>query len=465
MKNADANSEEKWVPARLLSTAGIRNQMEQERRGASALLAVMSAVPDFTQALLAGMGAPRGTISTFTELRFKDVEDRTHIPDGAVVIQRGKKRWSCLVEIKTSGVPLASDQMTRYLDLAREHGFDGVLTVSNQIASDPTVLPYAVPKPKLRNLAVHHLSWWRVLTEAIVQHRFRGIADPDQAWLLGELIRYLDDEKSGATGFEGMGGEWVKVRESARNGTLRESDPEAEKIAKRWEEFAEYLCLHLSQELGVDVKHLRGRTPDPVERIADATKRLAADGTLECAMRVPEAVGPIRLEANLRTRLVTTSVEVEAPREGRPKTRINWLLRQLADAPDELRLDVRYSRLRSTCSELLRDCRGAPERLLLSEDPKREPRTFVLALSRGMGKKGGLKEGSFVAETRRQTTEFYRDLVQGLVSPPTRAPKIREDDKPEAAASVPDPSSGERQARREHAAGLDWLAELDSVRL
>jgi hypothetical protein len=73
-------------------------------------------------------------------------------------------------------------------------------------------------------------AWWRILTEAIVQHRFRGIDDPDQAWILGEFIRYLDDEKSGASGFEGLGQDWVRVRESARNETLRPSDAEA----KRW---------------------------------------------------------------------------------------------------------------------------------------------------------------------------------------------------------------------------------------
>jgi len=30
------------------------------------------------------------------------------------------------------------------------------------------------------------------MTEAIEQHRHRGISDPDQAWILGELIAYLD---------------------------------------------------------------------------------------------------------------------------------------------------------------------------------------------------------------------------------------------------------------------------------
>jgi hypothetical protein len=461
MGNADLSTQDDWVRARLLPTAGIRNQNEQEKRAASALLAVMSAVPDFCHGLLSGMKAPRGTVSTYTELRFKDGDQRTHIPDGAVIVERGKKRWGCLVEIKTSGVPLEAEQISRYLDLARDHGFDGFLTISNEINSDPDALPYSVDKRKLRGLTVYHLSWWRVLTEAIVQHRFRGIDDPDQAWILGELIRYLDDGKSGASGFEGMGQEWVRVREDTRNETLRAADPEAKTICGRWEQFAEYLCLHLSQELGVDVAHQRLRGASPDERISVATERLADDGVLDCSIRVPDAVGPIGVEANLRTRRVTTTVEIQAPKEGRPKTRVNWLLRQLKDAPADLRVDVRLARVRSTQSALLRDCRDAPERLLLGGDPKREPRSFVLALSRPMGKKGGRMDGSFIVETRRQTTEFYRDLVQGLMPPQTKAPKIREDEQktsePDEAAA---PARIEGEATREPDPSLPAPAEF-----
>ena len=432
---------EDWVSARLLPTAGIRNQGEQERRAASALLAVMSAVPDFCHGLLSGMGALKGKISTYTELRFKDEEEKLHIPDGAVVVERGKKRWSCLVEIKTNGAALEGEQVSRYLDQS---------------------LPYSVHKSKLKGLTVYHVSWWRVLTEAIVQHRFRGIADPDQAWILGELIRYLDDEKSGASGFGGMGGEWVRVRESARNGTLRASDPQAEAIAARWEQFVEYLCLHLSQELGVDVKHLRPRGKSPEERVAIATRRLASDGAFSSSIQVPDAVGPIGIEADLRARLVTTSVEVPAPKEGRPKTRINWLLRQLKDAPDDLRVDVRFNWVRATRSELLRDCSKSPELLVMEDDPRREPRTFVIALSKPMGKKDGRKEGSFVAETQRQVTEFYRDIVQGLVPPRTTAPRIQEEEEATESTTAPPPASekSEVMVRREHETNLQRLAEL-----
>jgi len=234
-------------------------------------------------------------------------------------------------------------------------------------------------------------------------------------------------------------------------------------IAARWEQFVEYLCLHLSQELGVDVKHQRPRGKSSEERIAAVTKRLADDGVLGCSIRVPDAVGPLGVEADLRTRRVSTSVEVPAPKEGRPKTRINWLLRQLGDAPDDLRIEVGFANVRTTRSELLRDCRDAPEKLLIGDDPKREPRSFVLAWAWPIGKKRGRSEGSFVAETRRQTTDFYRELVQGLMPPRTKAPKIREEEQtpvePVAiGASADDKTEGD--ARREREASLQRLAEV-----
>jgi hypothetical protein len=128
-----------------------------------------------------------------------------------------------------------------------------------------------------------------------------------------------------------------------------------------------------------------------------------------------------------------------------------------------LRVEVRLARTRSTQSMLLGDCRDAPQRLLLKDDPKREPRSFLLALSKPMGKKGGRMEGSFASEARRQTTEFYRDLVQGLVPPRTMAPRIREDEKAtvESQADATEvPEKSEAEARREHETSLQRLAQV-----
>ncbi len=455
---------EDWFPARLMPTAGIRGQEEQETRATSALLAVIRAVPDFGHGLLKDMKAPKGEISTFTEVRLRDKDGAAQIPDGAIIVERGQTRWSCLVEVKTGRARLDGSQTARYLTAARENDFDGLLTISNEIRTNTKSLPYTVDKRKLKSLTVRHFSWWRILTEAIVHHRFRGIEDPDQAWILGELIRYLDDEKSGATGFEGMGEEWVSVREGARQGTLRGANPEAKAVAARWEQFMEYLRLTLSQELGVEIRRQGGRSKNAQKRVDAAANRLADESTLEGGFTVPDAAGPLTIEATLAAGQVSAAVEIEAPRDlKRPRARVNWLLRQLKEARDDLRIDTQFVQTGTVTTQVLRDCRDDPDSLLLADDPKREPRSFTLVRSRAMGRKSGRGAGSFVAEVRGQVTDFYRDLVQDLRPPPTTAPKLPKEDEEVAVEQKAPPETSEGEARREQKASLGNIAQLVEI--
>ncbi len=324
-----------WHPARLIPTVGIRGQEEQERRATSSLLAVAQAVPEFGHALFGPLGAPKGRIRTFTEVQFKDLDGKACIPDGAVVVERGTKRFTLLVEVKTGDAELQPDQVSRYLDIARANGFDGVLTISNVITAQPTDSPVRVDGRKLRTTRLLHLPWWRVITEAVVQHRFRGISDPDQAWILGELIAYLDHEASGASGFTDMGSSWVAVRDAGHDGTLRVADSEPREVCERWDQFMEYLALGLAQDLGADVSVVRSRRQSAEQRVQGLVRVLADEGALVGSVRVPDAVAPLDLRVDLRARRTISSVTVDAPGDGRPLSRINWLLRQIPEASRE----------------------------------------------------------------------------------------------------------------------------------
>jgi hypothetical protein len=176
-----------WHAARLIPTVGIRGQEEQEKRATSSLLAVMRAVPEFGHALVGPLGAPKGRISTFAEVQLKDQAGKTHIPDGAIVVERGKTCWRCLVEVKTGTAELKDEQVNRYLDVARENRL--------------------------------------------------------------------------------MGENWVAVRNGAGDGTLRPSDAAVRDVADRWEQFVEYLCLGLGQDLGRDVRPVRLRKQTAAMRL------------------------------------------------------------------------------------------------------------------------------------------------------------------------------------------------------
>jgi hypothetical protein len=167
------------------------------------------------------------------------------------------------------------------------------------------------------------------------------------------VIAYLDHERSGASGFQDMGDQWVKVRNAAAHGTLRASDPEAREVAERWDQSVDYLCLGLGQDLGRNVRPMRPRKQTSDARLDAAAEGLAEAGTLQASFRVPDAVGPLTVQADLRTRQVSTSVVVEAPRDGRPQTRINWILRQLRQAPKDLRVDGRITEIAGPQEERL----------------------------------------------------------------------------------------------------------------
>jgi hypothetical protein len=159
---------------------------------------------------------------------------------------------------------------------------------------------------------------------------------------------------------------------------------------------------------------------------------------LEAAIRAPDAAGDVQLQADLRAKRVVTSVALDAPGDGRPATRVNWLLKQLKDAPDSLVIEASFANTRATTAGLLKDLREEPQRLLLDADPKRPPRAFRLALSGPMGAKRGKGERSFVLETRKQTIAFYRDLVQDVKRWRASAPKLPDEPRDTA---VTDPSS------------------------
>ncbi|MEN9222004.1 MAG: hypothetical protein Q6M04_06160, partial [Thermostichus sp. BF3_bins_97] len=221
------------------------------------------------------------------------------------------------------------------------------------------------------------------------------------------MIAHLLHDSSGVAELGDMGQSWVAVRDGARHNTLNLRQPEVEDIARRWEQFVHYVALTLTQQLGAAVTSDRMGKP-LAARIQETKEELVEQGTLSLGLRIPDAVGRLGLVADLRARIVTTSIEIAAPGDGRPTTRVNWMFRQLRHAPEDLRLEARFARTTRVTTCLLGAVRHDPKLVLLPDDPKRDPRAFHLSLARSMGVKKGSGPGSFITETRQQVIDFYR---------------------------------------------------------
>lgn len=221
-----------------------------------------------------------------------------------------------LVEVKTGSNNLEREQLESYLEICRREGFDGVLSISNEIAPIAGHHPVRVDRRRFGRLDLHHLSWLRLLSVATTVKEHRGVSDPDQAWILGELIRYLKYEGSGAGEFNDMGQPWVPVRAVVRSGTLRSTDDGLPDLAQRWDQLIQSICLNLGAKLGQDVTPVLSRRDvnDPSLRAAGVMRDLVETSRLEGGIRIPNAVGPVGIEVDLKSMIGTVSVELRAPK-------------------------------------------------------------------------------------------------------------------------------------------------------
>ena len=420
-------SEEHWHEARLIPISGIRGAEEQERRGTSALLAVLTAVHEFERELLKPLGAPAGKVSAYCEVPFELADGRKVRVDGAIRVVRGKRTWTLLVEVKTGKSELTQEQVEAYLDVVKQEGFDGLLTISNQLVPVYGQHPVEVNKVRYRRTPLHHLSWSRILSTALRANDHIGIEDPEQDWILSELIRYLQYDGSGARAFDDMGPDWTQLRAAIRDGTLTRGDPEAGSVAMRWEQLLQHISLSLAARLGGDVHPVltRKESQDPTLRTNALTRELTDGGTLSGAIAIPNAVAPLAVSADLKSMVASVSVTLSAPALARSTARLNWLLRQLKSGPDSLRIDAAFERTQFSDSELLGVVRGDPKTLLGGTD--RAPRSFTVAETRKVGTKRRTGSGSFVSDVEHLVDEFYREVVQGLKAWTPPAPKLAEE--------------------------------------
>jgi stress response protein SCP2 len=412
-----------WQPARLFSVSGTGNAQEQEKRATSALLSTMMAVRDFGRGLVGRFGGPGGTVETYLEVPFL-LGERTVYPDGVIRVARAGRVWTALLETKTGPHGLRVDQVENYLEVAKAQGFDAVVTLSNDLTPVGGDHPVAVDRRKLKKVTLHHISWSEVLHEARMNLDHRGVNDRAQAWILAELIRYLQDPRSGAAGFDDMGAAWVPVREAIAARTLRPTDKRISDVAVAWDKLVRHLCLRLTGQLGVTVAPVlpRALANAPAARVQANVTQLADDGRLSTTIRIPQAVGLLTVVADIRSGQVRTSVEIDAPREGGASRRLNWLLRQLKDAPDNLSVEVIVAKQAHTMCELLKDVRTSPAKL--TPDPSADIRAFRLTLPSPLGTKRSGIRGAFIPSINAAVDAFYAQVVQQLRPWPSSPAKL-----------------------------------------
>jgi hypothetical protein len=422
---------EKFQAARLIPTTGIKGDLDQERRTTSAFLAVLVAVPEFAKSLTKQLGAPSGKISTYIEPEFALGEKRIR-PDGLIVVERGSNKWTALVEVKTSKNSLQADQINNYLELCRLNGVDALWTISNEVLTLSGEHPtQGVDLRKTKKTKLAHFSWIRILTEALLQKEYRGISDPDQAWILGELIRYLQHPASGALEFSDMGDTWVGVRQGILAGTLSVRDKGIAPVVNNFESLMRFVAFRLSAKLGVEAKEIAPKLAksDPGKHLQVTVGDFVSTGQLIGSIGIPKTVSPLVIRADLKSGQIFFSVEIPAPAEGRSSTRVSWLLRQLKGSQVDVRIETKVKRS-STPSNIALLSKAIENPALLTPTDDKEISAFIISTISKMGTKRGEGSGSFIESVVTGAEIAYSVLLERIKTWTPKPVRLQIDSEP-----------------------------------
>jgi len=366
-------------------------------------------------------------VETYIEPEFKMGPKKIR-PDGLIVVRRGKSEWSCLVEVKTGKNNLELAQLNAYLDICKEHKLDALVTISNELLNASGDHPTSgIDQRKLRSTELAHLSWIRIITEALVMSEHEGVEDREQDLVLRELVRFLQSEASGASEFNDMGSSWISVREGIRNSSIRKADEDVLQVVANFESLVRYSALTLSARLGVSATEVVPRTAkaDYKKHLAGSGKSLLESKCLQGAIKVPGAAAELGMRADLAAGMLHCSFELSSPSSGRNKSRISWLLRQLKQAPANTFVSWTYKRARSSESpHRVRDLMDGSYEFDL--DDSREISEFHVEVLAKMGTKRASGSGSFIDSVVDLFELTYGEALQPIKPWREPAPKLSE---------------------------------------
>lgn len=318
--------------ARLIPTVA---DSKKEERATSSLLASFMVVPAFAREVLSNAGAPVGKrlkIVCYTEVTLKATgKDKKPRPDGLIVISNGSKKWTALVESKIGNAELTQNQVEEYLEIAKKHSINALITISNQFATTPTHHPLSVSKVKLRSVELYHFSWLSLKSKAVLLTGSKKLDDPEQAFILSELVRYLDNDYSGVASLTKMPSNWKDVCNAVQQGTTINRECIEESVSG-WHQLLRHLALNLSMDIGqpIDVALSRARGKNADLNLSEDCKHLSDEGNLNAEFDIPNAASKLALSADFLRRTINISMKLNAPNDkSRATASINWITRQL----------------------------------------------------------------------------------------------------------------------------------------
>lgn len=408
-------------------------ETSKERRITSIFLAVAIQVPELLSDLLATLGVRLGKTSkveAYTEVVFRKHDDTDCRPDGLLIVKTGSREWRALIEAKISSNILKEDQVTKYLEIARDNEIDAVITISNQFVAHAKLSPLKkLDKRLLKKVDLFHWSWTWISTLCQIIEYQGKIEDMDKVYLLEHLNDFLKHPSTGVERFTQMPASWPTVVTAVRNQQiLHKSSHDVEEVVSGW--FAEErdLCLRLSTHIGLLTQTvIERKLKDDFElRLQSASEMLCSKLVMESIFRVPDCASDIVVTADLVRKTVSCCMSLRAAEDKKStKARVNWLIKMLPVTDVDLQIRAHWPGRILPTMVSVNKLREDPE-AIQCENPKLAPHSFDVLSVHPLSKRFGGRK-TFIQDLESVVPEFYTLVASNLKAwqaPPPKPIKV-----------------------------------------
>ena len=300
----------------------------------SIFLSSLTLVDEFRSDVSSVIGLPKGgQLYVYTEVVFPDT-DNLRVDGLILIVKGGVIKSGAILEMKNGTATLDKDQINNYIKIAKGLQIPKMVTVSNELVLEPTQSPLGAKKTP-KGIDLYHLSWQFIRTLARIRlfDNDKNIEDEDQVKIMNEVVRYLENDKSGVgrAGFTQMKSGWKNVVDKVTNqATLKKNDPDLIETIESWVQEERDLALKLSCELGdlvrTDARKYKGNIQ---ARIDDDINTFLKTQSLSSTLSVQAAVSDISIHSNFQFRTVEISVDITPPQDKTIRGQLGWIKSQI----------------------------------------------------------------------------------------------------------------------------------------
>ena len=308
----------------------------------SILLSAIRLIKEFKDSVFKELKLKRsGKAYYYSEVVFHDIDTTSRLDGMILVVVSGKIEDAIFIEVKNDKAKIKEEQILKYYKLAQLlNNVPKILTISNEFVFDSSHSPITI-KNQSKKISLYHFSWTYIKTIAqlLLFDNENNIDDEDQINIMGEVMHYFNDERSGVNGFRLMSKGWKAVSEKIKSQQPLNDKNEIIEAITSWHQEENDMSLMLSRKLGVLVK---SNIENPKSKLNRDIKRLKDKQFLSTSLRIKGAVSDLKVIVDFRRRTISMSVRVIPPLDKGTISRISSIKKQLSKCKDSSLLENLY---------------------------------------------------------------------------------------------------------------------------